>query len=64
MFDNLSQHIENVLNTIVNLTEKSGNLKKELKHSQHETVRNLRKLVISLKSNLLEKTEVSNKTRN
>jgi hypothetical protein len=44
MADDVSQKIENALNTIVNLTDKSGNLKKELKTSIHETVSNLRKL--------------------
>jgi hypothetical protein len=64
MADIVSQQIENDLNTIVNLTGKSGNLKKDLKHSIHETVSNLRKLVFIFKNNLLEKTEESNKTRN
>jgi hypothetical protein len=64
MADDVSQQIENALNTIVNLTDKSGNLKKELKTSIHETVSNLRKLFFILKSNLQEKIEVSNKTRN
>ena len=64
MADDVSQQIENVLNTIVNLTEKSGNLKKELKHSIHESVSTLRLLVLSLKSDLLGKTEENNKSRN
>jgi hypothetical protein len=64
MADDMSQQIENALNTIVNLTEKSGNLKKELNNSINETVSNLRKLIFTLKSNLLEKTEGSNTTRN
>jgi predicted translin family RNA/ssDNA-binding protein len=49
--------IENALNTIVNVTDKSGNMKKELKKLIHETVSNLRNLIFILKSNLLEKTE-------
>jgi len=64
MADDVSQQIENGLNTFVNLTEKSGNLKKELKHSIHETVSNLRKVVFPLKSDLLAKTEENNKRRN
>jgi hypothetical protein len=64
MADDVRQQIENALNTIVSLMEKSGNLKKELKHSIHKTVSNLRKLVFILKSNLPEKTEESNKMRN
>jgi uncharacterized coiled-coil DUF342 family protein len=64
MADDVSQQIENALNMIVNLTEESENLKKELKNSLHETTSNLRKMIFTLKSNLLEKTEESNKTRN
>ena len=60
----MNHQIENALNTIVNQTEKIGNTKKDLKHSLHETVSNLRKLVFILKSNMLEETEESNKTRN
>ena len=64
MADDVSQQIESALNTIINLTEKIGNLKKELKHSIHESVTTLRKLVFTLKSDLLIKTEEINKTRN
>ena len=39
-------------------------MKEGLKHWIYETVSNLRKIVFILKSNLLEKTEESNKTRN
>jgi len=63
MADDVSQQIENALNMIVNFTDKSGNLKKELKNSIHEAVSNLRNLIFVLKSNLLEKTEEYNKTR-
>jgi vacuolar-type H+-ATPase subunit I/STV1 len=64
MADDVNQQIENTLNTIVNLMEKSGNLKKELKNYIHETVSTLRKLIFTLKSNFLEKTEESNTTQN
>jgi hypothetical protein len=64
MVDDVSQQIENAVNTIVSLTDKSGNLKKELNKSIHETVSNLRNLIFILKSNLLKKTEENNKTRN
>ena len=64
MADDVSQQIENALNTIVNLMEKSGNLKKELKYLIHETVSYLRKLVFTLKSDLQAKAEENIKTRN
>ena len=63
MADDVSQQIENSPNNIVNVTDKSGNLKKKLKHSIHETVSNL-KLVFTLKSDLQVKAEEIIKTRN
>ena len=62
MADDVRQQIENALNMIVNFTDKSRNLKKELKNSIHEAVSNLRNPIFVLKSNLLEKTEEYNKT--
>jgi hypothetical protein len=50
-----------MLNTIVNATDKSGNLKKRLRHEIHETVSKLRKLVFTLKSELIEKKEENHK---
>jgi hypothetical protein len=38
MVDDVNQQIEDALNAIVKLTDQSGNLKKELKKSIHETV--------------------------
>jgi len=64
MADDVSQRIEDALNLIVNLTDKSGNIKKELKKSVHEAVSNLRNLIFALKSNLLEKTEENKRTQN
>jgi ElaB/YqjD/DUF883 family membrane-anchored ribosome-binding protein len=55
MADEACQQIENVLNVMVNTTDKSGNMKKELKKTIHEAVSNLRNLTYNLKSNLLEK---------
>ena len=52
------------MNLIVNLTDKSGNMKKELKKSVHEAVSNLRNLIFALKSNLQEKTEENSRTQN
>ena len=45
MDDDVSQRIEDALNLIVNLTNKSGNMNKELKKSVHEAVSNLRNLI-------------------
>jgi hypothetical protein len=64
MADGVSQQIENALNMIVNFTDKSRNMKKELKKSIHEAVRNLRDLIFTLKSNLLDKTDENNNKRN
>jgi len=61
MADDASLQIDNALNTIVNTTDKSGNLKKELRHEIHETVSKLRKLVSTLKNELLEKKEENHK---
>jgi len=41
--------------------DKSDNLKKELKYEIHETVSQLRKLVVTLKSNLQEIKEANQK---
>jgi len=41
MANNECQHIENALNMTVNTTDKSGNMKKELKKTIHEDVSNL-----------------------
>jgi len=64
MADDVSQRIEDALNLIVNIMDKSGNMKKELKKSVHETVSNLRNLIFALKSDLQEKTEENNRTQN
>ena len=49
MADDVHEGIENALNTIVNTTERSGNMKKELKHTIYENVSTLRKLFATLK---------------
>ena len=64
MDDDVSQRIEDALNLIVNLTNKSGNMNKELKKSVHEAVSNLRNLIFALKSDLQEETEENNQTQN
>jgi hypothetical protein len=38
MADDVSQQIEDAMNLIVNLTDKSRNMKKELKKSVHEAL--------------------------
>jgi hypothetical protein len=49
MADEVWEGIENALNTIVTTTERSGNVKKELKHTISETLSTLRKLFVKLK---------------
>ena len=60
MADNVSLQIEKALNSIINSTDKSSNLNKELRQEIHITVRSLRKLVHSLRSELLD-TKQENK---
>jgi len=59
MADDVCLQIDNALNAIVNVTDTSGNLKKELKYEIHETVSQLRKLVATLKSNIQKTTEAN-----
>jgi len=60
MADDVSFQIENALNSIINSTDKSGNCKKELRQEIHTTVSSLRKLVHSLRNELLD-TKQENK---
>ena len=43
MVDKENQQVENTFNTLVNITEKSGNLRKNLTNDTLETVSTLRK---------------------
>ena len=52
MADDVNQGIEDALNTIVKLTDQSGDLKKELKKSIHETLSTRRNLIFILMGNL------------
>jgi len=61
MADDVIVQIDNALNAIVNVTDKSGNLKKELKYEIHETLSQLRELVVALESNLQETKEANQK---
>jgi methylphosphotriester-DNA--protein-cysteine methyltransferase len=56
MADEVSENIENALNKIVNTTDQSGNMRKELKKTIFETVSNLRNLFRKMKGILDEKT--------
>ena len=60
MADDVSLQIEKALNSIINSTDKRGNLKKELRQQIHTTVSSLRKLVHSHSSELLD-TKQENK---
>ena len=64
MADDVSQRIDDALNLIVNLTNESGNMNKELKKSVYEAASNLRNLIFALKSDLQEETEKNNQTQN
>ena len=61
MADDVSLQIENALNSIINMMDKSGNLKKELRQEIHTTVSKLRKLAYALKSELLDSKEANKK---
>jgi len=56
MADEVSQNIENALNKIVNTTDQSGNMRKELMKTIFETVSTLRNLFNKMKGMLDEKT--------
>ena len=51
MAEELEEGIENALNLVVLTTDRSGNMKKELKQTIYETVRTLRNLFVKLKNN-------------
>ena len=50
----MTRDIEGALNKIVNTTEQSGNMRKELKKTIYETVSTLRNLFVTLKGQLEE----------
>jgi hypothetical protein len=56
MADEVSQNIEHALNKILNTTDQSGNMRKELKKTIFETVSTLRNLFHKMKGMLDEKT--------
>ena len=58
----VSRNIEEALNVIVNTTDKSGNMKKELKKTIYETVITLRNLFIKMKVMLEEGTKQKHQT--
>src|SRR5215510_984552 len=64
MAEDVAQEVEDALNSIVKLTNDSGNLKKELRKAIHENVSNLRNLMYKLKNNLNEKTSENFKLQN
>ena len=57
MADEVWEDISAALNTIVSTTDKSGNMKKELKYTISETVSTLRKLLVELKDISESKTK-------
>jgi hypothetical protein len=51
MADEVDEGIENALNLVVLTTERSGNVKKDLKQTIFETVSTLRNLFVKMKNN-------------
>jgi hypothetical protein len=64
MAEDVTQQVDDALNTIVKLTNESGNLKKELRKLIHENVSNPRNLIYVLKDNLKEKTSENYQLQN
>jgi len=56
MADEMSQNIEEALNKIVNTTDQSGNVRKDLKKTIFENVSTLRNLFHKMKEMLDEET--------
>ena len=59
MADEVWEDIAAALSTIVSTTDKSGNMKKELKNTISETVSTLRKLLVKLKDISESKTKAN-----
>jgi hypothetical protein len=59
MADDVCEGIENVLNIIVSITDRSGNMKKELKQTIFETISTLRKLIVKLADRNSETSAIS-----
>jgi len=61
MADDENQRDENAFNTLVSITEKSGNLRKDLKNDILETVSTLRKVFSKMKTQLENRSEGNKK---
>ena len=61
MADDVDQHVEDALNTLVSITEKSGNLRKDLRNDILESVCALRKAFSKIKTHLENKNEENKK---
>jgi hypothetical protein len=55
------QRVENAFNTLVSITEKSGNLRKDLKNNILESVSTLRKIFSKMKALVESKSEENKK---
>ena len=64
MADEVSQDIENALNKIVNTTDQSGNMRKELKKTIFETVSTLKNLFTKMKEMCDERTRQNKQFEN
>jgi hypothetical protein len=61
MADDEKQRVENAFSTLVSITEKSGNLRKDLKNDIPESVSTLRKVFSEMKTQLENKSEQNEK---
>jgi peptidoglycan hydrolase CwlO-like protein len=57
MAEDEDQRVENAFNTLVSITEKSGNLRKDLKNDILESVSTLRKIFSKMKAQVESKSE-------
>ena len=57
MGDDENQHVEDSFSTLVSITEKSGNLRKDLKNDILESVSTLRQVFSKMKTQLESKSE-------
>jgi hypothetical protein len=61
MADDVDQQVEDALYTLVSITEKSGNLRKDLRNDILESVSTLRKAFSKIKTHLENKKEENKK---
>jgi len=60
MADKEDQHVENAFDILVSITEKSGNLRKDLRQDILQSVSTLRKVFVEMKTQLENKCTENN----